>query len=105
MKILSDKYDYILKKQNYYENVVTVFRSIKNSNKDDVKIFLFKYITKSNLKELSSPNSNDNNTKEVYEMQEILRKYNSSKECAEKVIKELKTSMLENNNKTEDKTY
>ena len=41
----------------------------------------------------------------MYEMQEILRKYNSSKECAEKVIKELKTSMLENNNKTEDKTY
>ena len=38
VKILSDKYDYVLNKQNYYDNVVTTFRNIKNSNKDDVRL-------------------------------------------------------------------
>ena len=46
----------------------------------------------------------ESNNKETYDVPELFRKFNSSREAAEKILKEMKSFIGENNTKTEDKT-
>lgn len=64
-------------------------------------IFVIKDFSKIN-KELSA-NIVENISKESYDIPELFKKYNASKEAADKLIKDLKSSLNDSNLKNEDK--
>jgi len=92
LKILGDKYDYIISKQEYYEKLVDMFRNLKGSNEYPKE---YKEVDKIKI-DISLQHNKSEFSKEDEEIQDMFRKFNTHKEIADNIVKDLKNTFSDN---------